>query len=333
MTRIDSIHKATLSKDRCFLCGIKLDSNNRTVEHVIPRWIQRKFNLWDEKITLLNGSCINYRNLTIPCCKNCNNNHLNRKIETKVRRAVDEGINSLKALDKNLVFLWLNKISYALLYKELYLNRNQKSRSCRKIYTKKDMLKRNVQFIMTQAIRYPTEFIGSPFSLFIFELHSDFSVGFDYRDDINCSCVLLKLNNIGIIANISDNGLMYEFDKETKAIGRFQNEILHPIQFYELYAKLFAKSYTIKKVPLYTIFYSGSDNKEMHIICQPRRGNIFSDGFTDVYTYIFSVLIEKFGWHYDDIRKDNDRFITFVENEDGSFRSFDQLIEYTLTVP
>lgn len=327
MTRIDSIHKATLSKDRCFLCGVKLDSTNRTVEHIVPKWIQKKFNLWDERITLLNGSTISYRNLTIPCCQNCNNNHLNRKIEIKIRRAVEEGIDSLKALDKNLVFMWLNKISYALLYKELYLNRNQVSRSSRKIYTKKEMLKRNIQFIMTQAIRYPTEFTGRPYSLFIFELHPDFSEGFDYRDDINCSCVLLKLNNIGIIANISDNGLIYEFDKETKTIGRFQNEVLHPIQFYELYAKLFAKSYTITKVPLYTIFYSGSDNKEMHIICQPRRGNVFTDGFIDVYTYIFSILIEKFGWSYSEIRKNDDQLITFVENEDGSFKSVNQLVE------
>ena len=135
------------------------------------------------------------------------------------------------------------------------------------------MLKRNIQFIITQAIRYPTEFTGRPYSLFILELHPDFSEGFDNRDDIICSCVLIKLNNIGIIANIGDNGLMYEFDKENKAIGRFQNEALHPNQFYELYAK----SYTINKVPFKTIIYSGNENKEMHIIYQPRIGNVFTD--------------------------------------------------------
>lgn len=31
----------------------------------------------------------------------------------------------------------------------------------------------------------------------------------------------------------------------------------------------------------------------------------------------------------DSIYKGKDRFITFVENEDGSFRSFDQLVENT----
>lgn len=190
------------------------------------------------------------------------------------------------------------------------------------------MLKRNIQFIMTQAIRYPTEFAGKPYSLFIFELMPEFSDGYDYRDDIECSCVLMKLNNIGIIANIGDNGLMYEFDKETKAIGRFQSEVLHPIQFYELYARLFAKSYTITKAPFYTIVYSGIDDKEMHIMCQPRRGNVFQDGYAGVYTYILSVLLEKFGWSYKDLSQYSDRLITFVENEDGSFKTRDQLIQY-----
>ena len=157
------------------------------------------------------------------------------------------------------------------------------------------MLKRNIQFIMTQAIRYPTEFVGKSYSLFLFELMPEFCDSFDYRDDIIYSCVLIKLNNIGIIANIGDNGLMHEFDKETNGIGRFQQEILHSIQFYKVYVRLFAKSYTITKVPFFTIIYIGVDDKEMHIICRPRTGNGFENGYAGMFTYILSILLMKFG--------------------------------------
>ena len=68
------------SYDRCFLCGKKL--KRKTVEHVFPKWLMNDFDLWDQKITLLNQTKINYRQLIIPCCKECNNVYLS-KVEKK----------------------------------------------------------------------------------------------------------------------------------------------------------------------------------------------------------------------------------------------------------
>ena len=42
-------------------------------EHIIPRWMQRRFDLFNETLTLINGTRIPYRQLTIPCCESCNN--------------------------------------------------------------------------------------------------------------------------------------------------------------------------------------------------------------------------------------------------------------------
>src|SRR5262249_35334617 len=60
-------------KETCFLCACALNNANRSDEHVIPRWLQREFNLWDQRLTLLNDTDIPYRQLTIPCCTRCNN--------------------------------------------------------------------------------------------------------------------------------------------------------------------------------------------------------------------------------------------------------------------
>ena len=65
--------KMTFTYDKCFLCGEILTDENSTEEHIYPKWLQNKFDLWDKQLILLNGTGINYRNLKIPCCKRCNN--------------------------------------------------------------------------------------------------------------------------------------------------------------------------------------------------------------------------------------------------------------------
>lgn len=319
-------HKASLSKDRCFLCGEKLQVKNRTQEHVFPKWIQKEFNLWDLQLTLQNGSTISYRNLTIPCCLNCNNSHLNRKLESKIRLAYNNGVVSFRELDETLIFLWLNKISYALLYKELYLRRNLRSHASRRIYTKKEMLKRKIQFSLVQAIKYPSRFIGKGWSIFIYELDSKHQPLFDYRDDMECSCVMLILNNIGIIANIADNGLIDDFDLEYNGIRRFKNEVLDPIQFYELYARVYAKSSTIIKNPFYTVAYSGRMNRSMTFIFHSMSGYVFGNWYRIIYINILAILLEKYGWTWEQLNNNGVGYLTFVENEDGSFKTYDKLI-------
>ncbi|MFW9880988.1 MAG: hypothetical protein ACFFG0_48620 [Candidatus Thorarchaeota archaeon] len=45
--------------DRCFLCGRRLgDADSR--EHIFPRWLLRRFNLWDSELVLLNRTKIKY---------------------------------------------------------------------------------------------------------------------------------------------------------------------------------------------------------------------------------------------------------------------------------
>src|SRR2546430_27745 len=57
----------------CFLCGTLLTDDNRTDEHVIPQWLQRTHNLWQQRMHLLNGTTMPYASLKIPCCSDCNN--------------------------------------------------------------------------------------------------------------------------------------------------------------------------------------------------------------------------------------------------------------------
>jgi hypothetical protein len=61
-----------VSLDRCFLCGVDLGTANRTREHVLPLWLLNRHGLLNAKLTLLNGTSLPYKQLTIPACLACN---------------------------------------------------------------------------------------------------------------------------------------------------------------------------------------------------------------------------------------------------------------------
>jgi len=68
--------------DFCFLCGEKL-KHSKSKEHVFPKWLLKKYKLFNEKLELLNQTKISYNNLKIPCCSDCNNNYLSQ-MEKKI---------------------------------------------------------------------------------------------------------------------------------------------------------------------------------------------------------------------------------------------------------
>ena len=39
----------TFTYDKCFLCGEPLTKENNSDEHVFPKWLQHKFNLWEKE--------------------------------------------------------------------------------------------------------------------------------------------------------------------------------------------------------------------------------------------------------------------------------------------
>ncbi len=47
----------------------RIKGDNR--EQVIPRRLLRNYDLWEERLTLVNRISIPYREVTIPCCNAC----------------------------------------------------------------------------------------------------------------------------------------------------------------------------------------------------------------------------------------------------------------------
>jgi hypothetical protein len=74
--------------DNCFMCGASPKDKEFNEEHVIPKWVLRKYGLFKQAITLPNGVSLRYDKYTVSCCKKCNS-YLGATIEEPIRKATE----------------------------------------------------------------------------------------------------------------------------------------------------------------------------------------------------------------------------------------------------
>lgn len=238
-------------RNRCFLCGTDLSVVGKTDEHVVPRWVQRRYDLWSQKLTLLNGTAIPYSQLTVPCCSSCNNDHLSR-IEDSLSATVDRGRSAVVALGPKLLFLWLGKIFYAILYKELMLLRERADPYAGTIISEDFIRQYRSHRLLLQQARGILALDGfQPGSLFVFEAqpipHSDQT--WDLTDHVHGMAIGVRIGRVCLIAALGDGAAQQKFD--AAFYEQYYDLPLHPIQFRELFARVAYRSTLATRVPKY----------------------------------------------------------------------------------
>jgi hypothetical protein len=220
------------SDNHCFLCGSSADI---TTEHVFPKWLQRSYDLWNQRLDLLNHSSIPYKNLCVPCCGSCNSEHLSR-IETAISNAVSKGYQEANKLAARTWYLWAGKIFYGVLRKELSLVSDRSDPTSRPIASQEVLKSLSNLHLFLQEVRdkhfFPDEV---PYTVLICNLHETSRL-FDIRDDFFQFTMAIRMGEIGLIVSFEDGGLIRE------TYGRYVEQVnaqkLHPVQFTELYAKV-----------------------------------------------------------------------------------------------
>jgi hypothetical protein len=103
----------------CFVCGASPGSREFNDEHVLPRWLLRRHDLFDREITLPNGTRVRYGRYTISCCVDCNR-ELGRVLEEPVSALFAGGydaiVDHLRDAGRDLLFRWM-----ALVYIKTHL--------------------------------------------------------------------------------------------------------------------------------------------------------------------------------------------------------------------
>ncbi len=238
--------------DTCFLCGDQ--STLITQEHVFPKWLQKRHNLWDQRLTLLNGTTVPYRDLKIPCCAECNNQSLS-KLENVIRSAVLKGYTEALATDGRLWFLWAGKIFYGILRTELHLLEDRSAPAGGTIVPERLLKTLSTLHLFLQGIRQRHDFAGDPpYSVLICNVHDlGKTNGYFMRDSLAYLTLSIRMGEVGVIVVFEDHGLT------TDSYGRYVSEVggrkLHPLQFDELYAKVRYQASLVENRPHYQTAY------------------------------------------------------------------------------
>ena len=227
------------SPSRCFLCGGQVDDSNDTKEHVFPKWLLKRFDLWNEPLTLLNGTTIKYRQLVIPCCQPCNNQHLSI-LENRVQQAFALGVEAVGALASSDLYLWMVKIYYGLLFRNLTLPLDRRIAEVGPIVTPEDLSRFRFLHLMLQGIRgidVRMLHAGTPGSCVIAPAQTSTlghkSLNWDYFDVPHVPFLAVRVGSVAIFAGMADFGAFLHFAKKTKHFDAARHLQLHPAQFQE----------------------------------------------------------------------------------------------------
>lgn len=230
---LEKLLKSTLEHpykaDVCFLCADPLEEGSYTEEHVFPKWLQSRFDLWDQELVLLNGTPIKYRNLKIPCCRSCNNELLS-ELENKIRIGFENGYDSFNKIDDFEVFLWIAKIFLGTIYKELFLFYDRKDESAGYILTNEFLKRYSILHFWLQFANRNDDKSFCPGSVFV--LKSQVPINkkeqFDLIDDALNGVIYIRFGEIVVIADFLENGLHKKALEDE--LRKLQNIDLHPLQ-------------------------------------------------------------------------------------------------------
>lgn len=221
--------------DVCFICATKLTDANRTTEHVIPKWLQERFDLWRDELVLLNKTSIRYEQLKIPCCFECNNKRLS-PLENRVASAITEGFDSVVRIPRFELFRWIAKIYLGILCKELSLQVDRRNRDLGTILTPDFVRRYAILHFWLQLELCASDPSHCPGSLWVFRCQVPENVDeqFDLMDDALNGVIAIRMGSVAIIADFLENGVHQELNAErTLELSKIA---LHPLQFTELVA-------------------------------------------------------------------------------------------------
>lgn len=205
------IPKPKEDKDTCFICG----RSAVTVEHVIPKWLQHRYNLWDEHISLPNGTSIPYRKLIVPSCEKCNN---------EVYGLLEKKVSSGKASESD-IWKWANKIHYSLCYKDRFFEWDRKHPKYKigDVMRPNDPLERDRHFLHCVSGDFKTD--PDPFGS-VYKFNFGKTVEFAFAHIIHSSSLSFCLGDIGYVVFVTDGQAL----KKEKGMNQYFESLPNPAQ-------------------------------------------------------------------------------------------------------
>ena len=290
----------------CFLSGV-LTNEEMTV---FPTWLMEHFKFGDEKIEMMDkAKSYHYEDLKLPCSPEVKKAF--EELDEKVHEAYSNGFEGMAALDQQLLFQWTGRMVYGLLYYEMVYERDRLLKQGKEFELSTTLKRRFSHFhLMLQSIIEPISFIGKkPWTIALFPLKYSSDI-FSYRDDAINLMFSFGVNGFGFVACLQDNGVIGEKQKEI--LEKIDGNILHPVQFEELYARFHYSDYILQYDPAYKI-----ENHDQGITIEidtDAKQPIFGSWDQDVFAQLLSNYWQVYGIERDDILMPQKPPLSFLEN-------------------
>lgn len=306
----------TFDNKTCFLSGKRLSSSEESIQ-VFPTWLMHSFDLENRPFKLLDESISTYKKLKMPCSAETAQ-HID-VLEEQIRIAFLTGYKEVQKLDRSLLFQWIGKLIYGIVFNEIQIGIRQQLLSGEPMNFSQVLAKKftNLHY-MLQSLIYPMEFEGNlPFSINVFEVDSPVDT-FNYRDEINTLVFSLRMKDFGIVACLQDNGANDRYNQET--LSKVNGKKLHPIQFEELCGKFFYSAYLFNRLPEYTILPT---QQTIFIEPMPLMGidprPIFDNYQPKTYGQVLENFWKPWGFTLFEIIKDPENPMTFLTDKNRQF--------------
>lgn len=240
----ENIEKAILEESinsgQCFVCGEAPSTGSG--EHVMPKWLLNQLSMWNSRITLLNGTKVQYGKLTIPCCEECNNGFL-ATLESDVQKIFAAG-KIKNSNDVLAVGRWLAKLLVGILTKETKLKLDRRDGSKGSIVDARVLEDFHLCHLILQSARKNASFdclhSDYPFSLYWYDVEaSPDDDPFDLITDPIGNAVALRINRLGVVF-VGDGGLQMQVGK--KGPFALSGTTVKMAAFRELIVRIFFKS-------------------------------------------------------------------------------------------
>lgn len=293
----------------CFLSGV-LTTEKMTV---FPNWLMDHFKFGDEKIEMMDKTkSYIYSDLKLPCSPEVKEAF--DALDTKIKAAYKNGFEGMASLDQELLFQWTGRMVYGLLYYEMLYERDRLLKMGEEFGLSEHLKERFGRFhLMLQSIIEPISFVGKkPWSIVVFHLKYSADI-FSYRDDAINLMFSFGVNGFGFIACLQDNGIIGEKQKEL--LDKMEGQVLHPIQFEELYARFHYSDYILQYKPEYKI--ENNDNGiTIESLPIEKKGSkpIFGFWDQDIFAQLLANYWSVYGIEREDILKFQKPPLSFLEN-------------------
>lgn len=250
----------------CFICGRGKNTTEVSKEHIIPKWILKKYSLFNRNLTLLHdGRSRRYDQQVVPCCSSCNS-LMGKWLEEPIRNALVKGHSGVDALIKTnhgmkLVYTWLALIFFKLTLKSLETTFSLDQRvSTSKLSNMIEWDELYHVHTVARSFFSNAEWDqGVAGSVMIFPaINDERCESFDFQDFVNQQSLMLRLDDVCFICVFNDSCGSSSLFMDKSSIMKAKLGALSPIQYREILAHLTYLSSVLLQHPKFTYSVSSS---------------------------------------------------------------------------